>query len=49
MNSKSLQNGIFKMVDGSSSFSINDVIMHGIIAFVKDFYCVSQLYDLITL
>ena len=37
------------MTDGSSSFSINDVIMHGITAFVNDFYCVSQLYDLITL
>ena len=36
----STQNGIFKMADGSSSFSINDVIMHGITAFVTDYYCV---------
>ena len=40
---------MFKMADGSSSFSINDVIMHGITAFVTDYYCVSQLYDFITL
>ena len=33
MNSKPLQNGIFKIVDGSSSFSLNDVIMHGVTAF----------------
>ena len=27
------KNGIFKTADGSSSFSINDIIMHGITAF----------------
>ena len=37
------------MADGSRSFSINDVIMQGITAFVTDYYCVRQLYDFITL
>ena len=33
MNSK----WYIQVADGSSSFSINDVMMHGITAFIKDF------------